>query len=503
MPRKDKSTEHKLSWRFWPLRWRIFGYLLGFAALLLLLLWLFQTVYLDQFYRQVKIRDITGSAALIVRNIDSEDIVPLLDRLSSGREMCIRIYNLSVMTNAERAGEVAGYDADVLPDCIIHHLSLAELSRLYNSALEAGGPYTEIVQGGYLQNRARDGSLVITRPSGAGQGESMVLSQVFYNQDGDQFLLLLNSNLLPVDATVHTLRVQLSFITVLMVVAALLLSFIIARRLSAPITRINAGASRLAAGDFSVSFDGKGYRETGELADTLNYAAAELSRTERLQRELIANISHDLRTPLTMIGGYAEMMRDVPQENNDANAQVIIDETKRLTSLVNAVMDLSKLQAGIEQPVWTEFDLGELVESTVERYRRLVATDGYRINLEGSSEAWVRADEKRMEQVLYNFLNNAVTYTGEDRTVTVRQLHTSSKVRIEVADSGPGIAPENLPDIWQRYYRLEGAHKRAAYGAGLGLSIVKQVLEQHQAAYGVESEVGQGSVFWFELPTLE
>jgi signal transduction histidine kinase len=503
-PQPHKSQPHR------PLRWRIFMYLLGFAALLLLLLWLVQTVYLDKFYRRIKIGEISGAAAIIGNNIsnntgsdeDRDSLLSLMNRLKSERELCISIYNLSVMADSGRLGEVYYYDAEELLDCLIHHIGLVEVARLYNNALEAAGPFTEVVSGPYLRRPAGLFTAWISSPPGLGQDESMVLSQVFHNNEGDEFLLLLNSKLQPVDATVRTLRLQLYFVTVLMVAVALLLSLIIARHLAAPIARINAGARRLAAGDFDVSFDGKGYRETGELAETLNFAAAELSRTERLQRELIANISHDLRTPLTMIGGYAEVMRDVPKENNAENAQVIIDEVKRLGSLVNGVLDLSKLQSGLEQPRLSEFDLGELTESLVENYRRLLAAEGYSIYLEGGGEAWVCADEKRIEQVLSNFLNNALTYTGPAKDVTVRQHILADKVRIEVADSGEGIDPAHLPEIWQRYYRLEGAHKRAAHGAGLGLSIARQVLEQHQAAYGVESEVGQGSVFWFELPLI-
>ncbi|MCL1976037.1 MAG: HAMP domain-containing histidine kinase [Firmicutes bacterium] len=485
-----------------PLRWRIFLYLLGFTALLLLLLWLFQTVYLDSFYRRVKISEITGAASAIAHNIDNENILTTLDRLAAEREMCIQIFNLSVMGDSERQEEIAGYDADVLPDCLIHHLSLIEVSRLYNSALEAGGPYTEVINGNDLHGRIIENGFFIIRRPGAGPGESMVLSQVFNGVNGDEFLLLLDSKLQPVNATVHTLRVQLTFITALMVVTALLLSFFIAWRLAAPITRINIRAKRLAAGDFSASFDGQGYREIGELAETLNYAAGELSRTERLQRELVANISHDLRTPLTMISGYAEVMRDLPQENNAENAQVIIDEARRLSSLVNEVLDLSKLQSGVEILKIEDFDIGELLEILVENYRRLLAAEGYNISLESCGEAWVHADKKRIEQVLCNFLNNAFTYTGADKQVSVRQIISAQKVRIEVADSGQGIAPEHINEIWQRYYRLEGAHKRAAHGAGIGLSIARQVLEQHKADYGVESKEGLGSIFWFELALI-
>ncbi|MCL2496745.1 MAG: HAMP domain-containing histidine kinase [Clostridiales bacterium] len=500
--KKEKAKQEKRR-REGPLQWRIFGYLLGFTALLLSLLWLVQTVYLNEFYTRIKILQINGTADIIGHNIDNEDVTSLLVRLAQNQEMFISIYNLTALQEG-REGEIMLYNVDVLPDCLIHRMLDIDVARLYNQAVAAGATYTEIFSRDFFRNRAYNAGLFRGPVPGPdrGLGESMVLSHVFNNAAGDEILLLLNTNITPLDATVSTLRVQLRYITLIMVLAALILSLIIARYLSAPIKRINASAKQLAQGEFACRFDGKGYRETGELADTLNYAAAELSRAERLQRELIANISHDLRTPLTMIGGYAEMMRDLPTENNRENTQVIIDEVGRLSSLVNNVLDLSKLQAGVEHFALREFDLRETLEGIVENYRRLSAPQGYIINLESAGEAWVYADESKLSQVIYNFINNALTYTGADKTVTARLLLLPGKVRVEIADSGAGIAPERIKDIWQRYWRDDGAHKRAAHGSGLGLAIAREVLERHEAAYGVESTVGQGSVFWFEVPRI-
>jgi len=286
----------------------------------------------------------------------------------------------------------------------------------------------------------------------------------------------------------------------LLLIATVLMAFIISRLIVAPLTSITQKAGELAAGNYDVSFEGFGYREVEELADTLNFAAGEISATDRLQKELIANISHDLRTPLTMIKGYGELMRDLPGENNAENAQIIIDETTRLSELVSDLLDLSKLQAGTKKPECDVFDLTALVGDTMKRYEALVRRDGYRISFEGEGEAPVLADRTMILQVIYNLINNAVNYTGDGKCVRVTLTRTAERVRFAVADDGEGIPPEQINEIWDRYYRVDKVHKRAVMGTGLGLSIVKSVLEAHHAAYGVESAVGVGSIFWFELP---
>jgi signal transduction histidine kinase len=194
------------------------------------------------------------------------------------------------------------------------------------------------------------------------------------------------------------------------------------------------------------------------------------------------------------------MMRDIPGENSPENVQAIIDETTRLSELVSDLMDLSKLQAGSRKPTLAVFDLTATVRDTMQRYDTLIRHEGYSIELQAEGEAFVRADRTMILQVIYNLINNAVNYTGESRRVVVTETVSEGRVRLSVADDGEGIPPEQIPAIWDRYYRVDKVHKRAVMGTGLGLSIVKSILETHGAAYGVDSAVGVGSIFWFELP---
>ena len=260
-------------------------------------------------------------------------------------------------------------------------------------------------------------------------------------------------------------------------------------------------------GNYDTLFDTKSSKEIAYLADTLNYAARELKKNENLKKELIANISHDLRTPLTLITGYGEVMKDIPNEMTSDNLQIIIDESKRLSSLVNDVLDVSKLQSGTLELKMEHFNINEVIEETIKRYQKLIDNDGYNISLSLSSPCFVFADRQRILQVLYNFVNNAITHTGQDKNVSISQTVSThfgvEYVRIEITDTGDGIAPENLPLIWDRYYKVDKFHKRAQMGSGLGLSIVKSIIELHQGYYGVTSAIGKGSTFWFELKNVK
>jgi signal transduction histidine kinase len=288
-----------------------------------------------------------------------------------------------------------------------------------------------------------------------------------------------------------------------MIVFSVILALILSKWISRPIEAINSSAKVLATGDYSTTFTGGGYKEITELSDTLNYTAKELSQVERLRQELIANISHDLRTPLTLISGYAEAMRDLPDENTPENAQIIVEETRRLTTLVNDVMDISKYQSGNYAIQMQAFNLTQSLSGTIGRMNKLLEKDGYQILFEPELQITVIGDETRISQAFYNLLINAINYTGSNQQVKVVQSLITEKdttyVKIEIQDSGEGIEQEDLPYIWERYYKVDKTHKRAVTGTGLGLSIVSSIIEMHEGQYGVDSIVGQGSSFWFSL----
>ena len=223
------------------------------------------------------------------------------------------------------------------------------------------------------------------------------------------------------------------------------------------------------------------------------------AKNEELRANLLRTISHDLRTPLTMITAYSEIMRDLPGENTAENVQVIVDETTRLTALVNDMLDLSKIQAGSDSIHAEEFNLTESINTILMRYAKLIENDGYRIDFFYEDDVFIEADEMKMSQVIYNLINNAINYTGEDKRVTIRQTVQDGQVTISITDTGKGIAEKELSYIWERYYKVDKTHKRSAVGTGLGLSIVKGILEMHHADYGVKSKPGKGSTFYFTM----
>ena len=484
------------------MKWKVFFYLLGFTVILLIILWLFQIAYLDAFYKAIKTMEAEHVLTEAVNILQSET-----DQMDEELDYLAAEYNLSILV-ADKDGNILS-NAQYIPNSRMDMIPLPVFLQYYGEAEQNGGSVKIEFEGGRNMTGFREKmSRPEQQPDGMDAGfmqnhgqemaESVIYLQLVETDSGTQAVLI-NSVLTPVDATVTTLRVQLIWISILMLLLSLVISLLISRKITKSIVKINASAKELAKGDYNVRFTGNDYREIAELSDTLNYATKELGKTEGLRQELIANVSHDLRTPLTMISAYAEVMRDLPGENTPENVQVIIDESRRLTNLVNDMLDLSKLQAGVMEKNMAIYNLTESIESVLLRYNKLVEQDGYNICFEYETEVFVEADEFKIFQVIYNLINNAINYTGEDKKVIVRQLIWGNKVRIEVEDSGVGIRPEELPYVWERYYKVDKTHRRTVAGTGIGLSIVKNILTLHQAEYGISSQPGQGSVFWFEL----
>lgn len=461
---------------------------------MILLLWLFQVVFLGSFYRAIKVGDIKSTADKISGMIDSSSLESYISGVALRGESNITVTDLE----GNRL-----YSSRTDPNNLVNGQTAEDYKSFISQAQKSGGSYSEWLN----DNGSRGGPVKpqafpeVKAPPGAKQANSISYTKIVIKKSGTKVAVIINANISPVDATVATIRTQLVCVTFIMLVFALLLAFLISRKISKPIIKFNKSAKELAMGNYDIKFDGKGYREITELGGTLNYAAGELGKTEALRRDLIANISHDLRTPLTMITGYAEVMRDLPGENSPENVQVIIDEASRLTSLVNNVLDISKLESSAEDLKLSVFDLTESVRNILKRYKKLTGQEGYTIKFISDGHAFINGDELRVSQVIYNLVNNAINYTGPDKLIIVRQSMRKGRVRIEVIDTGDGIDEEKLPLIWDRYYKVDKQHRRAAVGSGLGLSIVKTILEKHNALYGVQSAKGQGSIFWFEFKT--
>ncbi|MBQ3706906.1 MAG: HAMP domain-containing histidine kinase [Clostridia bacterium] len=488
------------------LRGRLIAAFLLFTAAVLVVLWVFETVLLDDIYRSLKLRDIEKCAAeaAALNAEDDEDYETAVGAVALRYDVCLTVYRVTESDWGPTGVPVAV--AHNHSFCLIHNYQYSSfIGQLYHDAKDAGGSITvrrslrDLVGG---NREAWEGEPDIRRRGSDRFDEEDVISVRIVPEEDTNLLILIDSELVPLDATVRTLHTQLVWITVILVLLSILLATVLASRVSKPIRKMSEEASKLAMGDYAVNFDGTGSAETENLSATLNRAAYELSKLDRMQKDLIANVSHDLRTPLTMISGYTEVMRDLPGEATPENFQIVLDECDRLTNLVTDMLEVSKYQNGTQKLNPAPFNFTAVIRRTLERYQKLREHDGYVIRFEATEDVWVNADESRLLQVVYNLINNAVNYTGDDKTVEIRQTVSDGEVLLEVIDTGIGIAEEDLPLVWERYYKANDFHKRANMGTGLGLSIVRSILQLHGAQFGVKSRVGQGSNFWFRLNTI-
>lgn len=456
-------------------------YFIGFTIIVFLLLWLSQILFLEKFYTQSKIHDVDDAAAQILSSFEvdsSAEFSKKMAEIASENDLCIEV--------VDRYGRSL-YTKEFSVDCLIHGKE--------NS--------TYFYQKKIMDNDNKPVWLKVPNPH---NNYSMVLfGCALGDTESPSGYMFINTALVPVGSTVSIIKRQLMVITFILIVFAFIISLFVSKRISRPIDKITASAENLAKGDFNTKFDGRGYLEVKQLADALTYAEKELSRVDTMQRDLIANVSHDLRTPLTMLKAYAEMIRDLSGDNpvkRNEHLEIIINETDRLSLMVNDILDLSKLESGRQKLEPSEFEISSKLSEIIDRFKGISEKMGYNINFTPDTKCTVFCDVVKIEQVIYNLINNAINYTGADKQVFVRQINRPDGIVIEVEDTGDGIEPEKIKLIFDKYYRSEN-HKREVVGTGLGLSIVKAVLKLHGYDYGVRSVLGNGSVFWFRISSKD
>ena len=428
---------------------------LGMAALAVALVWLVQAVFLSDSYLNRRVQSI--DAAVSGAAVSAETDYAALER----------DLNVSLLA-VNDAGSVV-YQSDGLP---MRGQIVKRIPELTQSAgVGAVVLQTETEQARYAR---------ISPPVSGG-----ILFVVF--------------SLVDVSEASRVLLQQLWVITAVLLTAALILSLVLSRRFSRPIVAVTAAAKQMAAGDYSVKTPVTARDEIGQLTKALNELGDELGKTEELRRELIANVSHELRAPLTIIRGYAETVRDVTwpnEEKRTSQLNAIVEESARLGGLVTDILDYSRLQSGAESMQLQAFscatELGELVG-------RFALAAGQRdIVLELSCpEGDVLFDRAQFAQVVSNLLDNAVRHAKSASRIRVRGEVRGNAMRISVENAGEPIPPEEMPKIWDRYHRAPKQGEAGGLGTGLGLAIVKTILERHGVAYGVESDEKK-TVFWFE-----
>lgn len=470
------------------IRWKLCAYFVGFSVFTLLVLWLMQTVLFDSIYALYTESAMKNHAKLISENIDNQELDSLLISISQENE--VSIYLLSddgiIKSATERS---TGIRFDKASKGMLEYRKLAsENGGTYITEIESTGVFTD--NGAFLEYNP---SHFVGNVPSRNSFSSMILATEITSSHGESSLLVIVSRIEPISSMNNVLTLILFVAGIFTLVAGMIFAFIASKGLSSPISELSNSAKQLADGDYNVVFSGGGCSEISQLSETLNDTTKKLSKIDKLRKELLANVSHDLRTPLTMIGGYGEMMRDIPGENNAENIQIIIDEAKRLTKLVNNALDLSKLQSGNFNFHPIIFSITDEVSDIVTQFEKLSAGKSS-LSFESDCDILVNTDEVLVSEAVYNLINNAVVHGGDNISITVRQTVISDCVRISVTDNGKGIPPNMLDDIWERYQKGVGG------GAGLGLAIVSTGIKMCGGSCGVKSELGIGSEFWIELP---
>ena len=286
------------------------------------------------------------------------------------------------------------------------------------------------------------------------------------------------------------------------VAIAVAITFFLSRRTLAPVKALTSAAKRLGRGDFSQRVQIKDKSELGELARTFNSMAGDLERAEKLRRNMVADVAHELRTPLSNIRGYLEALRDGMIKPDAETIRSLYEEASLLSRLVDDLQELSLAEAGELKLVCQAEDIGELIRQTVAAVEAQERAKGLSLSVELPDKLpLVNIDSRRIGEVLHNLLENAVAHTAKEGSITVAAKQWDNWVEVSVTDTGKGIPAEDLPNIFERFYRVDKSRARATGGSGLGLTIAKRLVEAHGGKIEVQSEPGKGSRFAFTLPS--
>ena len=453
------------------LRFLMLTILVVFIGLMLALILFLQTTFLDGTYKNNKIAYLKDTAAQIDEGIQNDDILSVLEDISFSNEVCVR-----VITDA--VGFTTYQDAS---SCALGKLSNKQLNKIATTTFDNGGEALFDSNSSNIKN-------------------AYIYSKMSKVND-ENVLIMLSTSIVPLQSTIDTMYDQFNIIIIVVVIATILLALCLSSLIVKPIKKIEMEATNLPSGKYDHKLIKTDAREIENLNNTLARANEEIIKADVARKELIGNVSHDLRTPLTMIVGYGEMIRDFPEENNAENINVIINEAKRLSTLVDDLLDLSKVESGKIEFHNKDIKISDLLGSVYDQFEPYCKANNIELvlNIE-DSDVVVSVDENRLKQVLHNFMSNALNYNdAKDTKIIIGEEKVDGAYRIYVYDNGSGVKEEDKDKIWNRYYKVDKEHKRSHIGSGIGLSLCKDILDKMGYKYGVDSVYKEYSKFYFDI----
>ena len=490
------------------IRGQMMWFLCLICLLLLGLFWFLSTQLLEPLYTKHIQKQLTAEAEMIVAEMD--------DAIAKGEILSYWAFGGIKVTNDDffsqlgsdiySNGELSSFCVDIsdatlrtikkyenLSYCSLHQKSFPDTlddDIVYSTARQ--------VRQYCRENGAFARVLPAAKPSAYNQ---LVVGRM--TADG-AYTVLVSTTLMHVSEAGEVMSTVLPLAAALIFGFAMSAAWLFSEWFTKPLRQLSSAARQMALGNYAVQVDNRRNDELGDLARDFNHMAEEVQHAVQMQRDLLANVSHDLRTPLTLIKGYAETVRDLTGDDKahrDEQMNIIVDEADRLTALVSSVMELSKVTSGTYKCERVHFDMGQRCDEVSERYDAVCAQNGWQLKLEiPDEELPVCADPDMMQRALHNLLGNAMHHIGKDGIFILRAFRCTEGVRVEVEDHGPGIAAADLPYIFDRYYRSRS--DAGKQGTGLGLSITKAIFQQHSFRFGVQSTVGKGTTFWFVMSDL-
>ena len=414
------------------LKVQIWKYLSIFSIFILFFLWLFQVLFLNKFYEFSKIKQLDNTINLIKESYNNNSLYSNVDNYAEDNGICIQIFT----------------DKKIIYD-----------SQIFNKGcMPKNVDYRDV----FIKSSLDKETYKLINPR---FNNEVLLKAIKLNSNTYAFL---SSSLQPLDGAVEIIKKELVIVSIMVLLFSFLIGYFISKKLSKPIEKINKTAKIMAQGDYENAyfFIDENILELNELVSTLNQTNDELTKIDELQKEILANVSHDLKTPLTMIKAYAEMVRDLTYKDDikrEDNLNVIIEETDRLNLLVNDIIELTKINNDLQNLNITEFDLVELINSIINRFSIMDANFVFK----NKSPIIVKADKIRIEQVIYNLIINAINYTGKDKKVIINLKENDKYVHVEIKDTGKGIDEEDLKLIWKTYYKVDKKYRREKKGSGI------------------------------------
>ena len=451
-------------------------YFLIFSIFILGFLYAFQILFFNSYYKYTRTNSLKDVLFNITKKSNSKNFESYLNRVSIENEVCI------LFTDK--------YDT-------IFYSDYKHCARNDNQELLS-------IVNDFIKSKKSDlkTEFISNKPRGNGNYSLLVYGKKL---SGDRYVFV-NTSLVPLDMGISLLKSQFKYIVILVVLLSIILSFYFSKRISKPIERIANEARKLGSKNEDADFNSStSVIELQNLSKTLTDVKDELAKTEELRREFLANISHDLKTPLTMIEAYASSAKDLNYNNKkkrERDLNIIIDEAERLNMLVNDILTVSKIESKSTELVLEKINIKNLIRIILERFS-IYINDGYSFEFNEKKDYFILADRKAIERVIYNLIINAINYTGSDKKVKVALETEGDYLLVKVIDSGKGINESDKDLVWNKYYQTNKRHSRNALGFGLGLSIVRVILEEHDFLYGFNSVKNKGTCFWFKCKLIK